>query len=645
MNKWPTEFVWIIIILFFLFGCNNQKNVPTEESVMPTAEIPTSSSDFGPLSHEATLGRGTIFSAAISPDESKLAIVTSNGLWMYDANTLELIEFLDKSMIDGYSIIWSKSGEQIMVWNNQYYDWSAKIIDIETHQEITQISGDTLDAGYPSWSPKDPHIAFNSRDGSIHIWDVQLNQELVVLEAEGRVVYSPNGRYLATAGLGLVAVWDTTDWQTIYEFPFDLGGPGYNWIADLKWSPDGTQLAGIAGSSGHKWVWDVFEGVDKQLPDLGIVPETLAWSPDSTKLVFAGDEGMPVLDVASEEVASFLTSEIKRPIEIAWIRNQPHVLVVSSNDIELWDVESRELVNKVDEHLASGNISLEWSPDNKYIALADIGTLKIWEIANHKLALVIEDHVDENLFAWSSDGTRLAGWSYVEEWGEAQDGWSHITNRKLQVWHIPSGQVEYEGQAGRFVRSMQWPEDGLRMVVDENNELQVLESVDNFMPVELDGKDYSQAFISPNGQLLALGMEDGSIEIIELVSGEVLHRFESDFQSQEYLIWSPDSSLLASTGFAPTLQVWDVTSGEVKFRWESGDSSFPSISWSPDNGKIAAGFFEGQLIIFDSENGNQIGSIDIGTQIVDISWSPDGNRLAIADGAGFIQIWCIFNCE
>jgi WD40 repeat protein len=280
-----------------------------------------------------------------------------------------------------------------------------------------------------AFCPDGQWLASAGDDGAVQLWDYKLGQAarentvLATLEGCGeKVVFSPNGQFLATGGkwrgdLGKPKVWGTTTWKELFTVP--LGDP------PVAFSPDGRYLATCQSSGdftieirdaitgkelrllrGHKWaildlafcpnpdvprlasashdgtvrIWDVRSGdpIVARLDHTNGV-RCVAFSPDGQLLASGGyDRVVKVWDTQTWKVLyeqPDLTGCVKR---LAFSPDG-RLLAWGSNDatIKVWDVRTKE------SHSLRGHTSwvegVAFSPDGKCIASASLdGTVKIW---------------------------------------------------------------------------------------------------------------------------------------------------------------------------------------------------------------------------------------------------------------------------
>ncbi len=110
------------------------------------------------------------------------------------------------------------------------------------------------------------------------------------------------------------------------------------------------------------------------------------------------------------------------------------------------------------------------------------------------------------------------------------------------------------------------------------------------------------AAISPDSQQLALGLADGTIQILDLTSGMIRHEIKAHLFEVQTLTFSPDGNRLASgsTTRADTprtpenlksrLKYWNVSDGtEFQTGITPSDFSYYSLRYTPDGQKLVVG--------------------------------------------------------
>ena len=123
-----------------------------------------------PKGAKVRLGKGTIGNIAYSPDGTRLAVASSIGVWLYDA---------------------------------------------QTGEELDLLRGHTGSVGSVSFSPDGNTLASGSSDETIRLWNAQTGENLHTLTgykgSVNSVLFSPNGQTLASgSGDGTVLLWEVT---------------------------------------------------------------------------------------------------------------------------------------------------------------------------------------------------------------------------------------------------------------------------------------------------------------------------------------------------------------------------------------------------------------------------------------------------
>lgn len=92
-----------------------------------------------------------------------------------------------------------------------------------------------------------------------------------------------------------------------------------------------------------------------------------------------------------------------------------------------------------------------------------------------------------------------------------------------------------------------------------SNPVSVVDLATGTVSVLLDGvlSRYRHA-VSPNGELVAVGQQDGLVPLVELATGRVRATLHADDGPTLGVAFSPDGQTLATTGYAGRVVLWDV---------------------------------------------------------------------------------------
>lgn len=194
--------------------------------------------DIAPLTR---IGRGWGRDAAWSPDGETLAAATSIGVWLYDPDDLDAApRLLDAATESVAALAYSADGH------------------------LLAIGGKT-----------------------IQLWDVEANQLLRTLPADGSVLslaFSPDGTMLVSSNQFGAQRYSVSLWDV--ETGAETQALGHSVVDSLTFSPDGALIAGVAlGDGGFAlMLWDADSGENVFLQGFSPAPDRVLFSPDGTKL-------------------------------------------------------------------------------------------------------------------------------------------------------------------------------------------------------------------------------------------------------------------------------------------------------------------------------------------------------------------------
>jgi WD40 repeat protein len=250
---------------------------------------------------------------------------------------------------------WSPDAERIATVDSQnmLHIWDTTSGDLITRFSI---AGEGLTE--ISWSPDGAQIAAStSRDFTVRIWDVETGEVLQTLEVfpsneEGMSVeWQPNGHYLAAVAFGereRLHFWKytTEGFQSVESDSFT------SLAYDLRWSPDGQQLAFADFAGIH--VIDNFTNNNLEArryidqPTLWFV-----WSPDSSKVIgeyttsyIEWKPSVQIIDVQTGAVLMNLPENEDFLGDLSWSTNSDKITTRGEDGVyHVWDLASQKIID------------------------------------------------------------------------------------------------------------------------------------------------------------------------------------------------------------------------------------------------------------------------------------------------------------
>lgn len=448
-----------------------------------------------------------------------------------------------------------------------------------------------------------------ANSGQIEVYDLatrKLLRELRGGMGAYELAVSPSAQEVASS---------TTDfWVSINKVAdgaqrahFFLGAVGG--ATGLDWSRDGKMLAtassnqvGLFNSDGKM--------LAKREGAIGVGPNTVAFSPDGTRLVAGwSDRTLLVYDTANFEKTQF---EYQGPKLHQVAQLLGHEGAVTT---------------------------LAWSRNGKFLASGDAsGQVRIWDFAAQKNlgSWIVGSSPIESL-VWAPSGASVAIATKSIEGGAAVQLWDVAKNKAKMMWKHPQP-----------ARQVAFAADGQTLVVgDTQGEISLVpvaafawpktvapQPIDLTQPVvTLPGNLETSALSwSSNGQFLASAGAT-QLQVRDLKSGASLRVPQSHTQQITHVAFSPDAKLVATSGYSGA-EVAEIATQKVLWRREdraviAGWGSDSSTLYLAEKNKGN----RSQIAAFDARSGalqKLIGSIPGGYTPLEAQLSPNRDKIAIA---------------
>ena len=580
-----------------------------------------------PKGAKARLGRGKLNNIKLSTDSTRVVASTSIGIWIYDAQTNEVVSLFTETQTgekDGFffqrppealtfsvdaSIVATVHGNSIYVW------------DTFTGNAFAMLDEHPASINALALSPDGARFATAGGDWTVRLWEVSSGKYINSLTGHpssvNAVAFSPDGKILASAGSTL-RLWDADTGELLHADSKDLGS-----IDLLTFSPDGKILATGGGWDHTVHLWDVNTGTLRT----GLKGHTgkirdMAFSPDSTTLITASsDRTMRLWDVnTGTEQKNLPTPDDAINLQHAAANHMLKLLEIGILPKKRDDVHS-----------------VKFSKDGtQLISVNADGSLHLWNVdtGRYELSCSLGEHTEwTSALTFSADSKYLISNNALEERARV---WSVETFTQHTILTPPQDVIgltfspDLKKLAGRqFLGGIQvWD-------AATKEHLSTLEGADR-------GFDYWPLIFSPDGKILAgkgvirnLGNE---IQFWQTDTGAKLFTLEGHTGVVSKYTFSPDSKIFASGGEDGSVVLWDVQTGIRLLNLKGHTQHLHALTFSADSKTLASGS-KNEIRLWDVQTRNLIGTLDAVENVNALAFSPDGKTLVSGSADGLIQVW------
>ena len=327
-------------------------------------------------------------------------------------------------------------------------------------------------------------------------------------------------------------------------------------------------------------------------------------------------------------------------------------------------------------------ISLDWSPDGKFLAVAGTdGALVVLDVATGAVRHQLAGHrMGTMRVAWSPDGLWFAS--------AGQDG-------KIKLWHSQSGELAHEfAGGGAWVEHLEWARAGNLLLSAAGKKLRVWnvagelqfefaahESTIAGLSLRADGKgfaticygkvrcfrfgetspyqtlDWKSSLISlawsPNGRFIATGTQENTIQFFRLAArGEEALCMSGYPVKVKQLAWDRTARFLATSG-GDMVTMWDVSgsgpAGKIPLQLGPHPADISALAYQRRGDVLASGCESGVIILWNPAQcpwpkkrpkpiDQHLRAGKLATAINQLRWSPDETRLAIGCQGGTVAL-------
>jgi WD40 repeat protein len=435
-----------------------------------------------------------------------------------------------------------------------------------------------------------------------------------------RIVFSPCGRYLASAGSDSAArVWALPAAEEIFRIPNDMG------TRHVAFSPDGRLVA--AANEGSPWqitVRGLPDGRDVLQVPLHGSTSGLAFSPDGRFLVFTEEHVMErseahVLDVKSgREVATLVHAA---NIQALAFSQNAALLATACMDrhARAWDLDTGSRVLEV----RHGDVvrDVAFRPSDRTLASAgDDGLVRIWNLDDGREVRTLHHEHRLSTVTFSADGRLLATTGH---------------HPSARVWAVDDGRDVARLPHDVGVNEAAFSSDGTHLATMSTDGVVRIWDVNGFTEVgrAVHGGGVRALALDPSRHRIATGGEDATVHVWGMIGRSDVARLEHPGPIEAIAFDESGRTLL--TANPATIWAVDVERGATR------------VGTVPGNLTGAALGRDGRLVATgDQANTWSVWSIDLDANTLrleatatqagrlgHVAFSPDGTLLLTTNGA------------
>ncbi|NJL56370.1 WD40 repeat domain-containing protein [bacterium] len=435
-------------------------------------------------------------------------------LWSADDNWQPMPLEIDG--VSGETIEWSSSNDNLLMINSEF--GQLLVVDVIT-QEILDVF-ETMNIDNFVWRDEDNLVIYvQSINGALSIFPTGSQQSTETLfgnhlSSSLLIDASANGHYLANyTSEGELIVWGLEAPAIIATQPQHY--QRINLIAGTSINGD---LAFLSGKC--VYIWNVVaEDITFDREHLCYEINSLSWHPNQEILAIGGIAGVQIWNLINDTFSFF---DVQDPQgSLAWSIDGNEILINSQVDqniaIRQITIDSGRFTS-LETDLQDFNadiFTLDTRREQLGVVAGD-ASITVWDLSQEQLITVFKSDgqrgiigdFDANNIAWSPDGNQIAVLTY-----------SNQLQTVVQVWDLNTSEPVNITGNGKIILSVSWNDDG---------------------------------------SLLFTGNQDGSIDVWDSATLDLVTRIQAHNDAVHTLSWLPAEDHLVSGSADGTIKYWQL---------------------------------------------------------------------------------------
>ncbi len=558
----------------------------------------------------ARFGKGSFYGMEYSPDVTQLAVTTSIGVWIYDAQTGEELDLITGGH-EGrvYAAAFSPDSKHIATVGK---DKTVRLWEVHTGQLLKTLFGHKDEVLSVAYSPDGQTIASGGLDNTIRLWNANTGKHIKTLKGHNRtvlsVIFSPDSETIVSSSSDdTIRFWDVAKGELINIVL------GYRPL--ISYSPDGKTLLVVEDiDSSNTEIFPIVkldtiytmhmlnvitgERVNT-ISSLNYV-NCFSYSPDGKTIAISDGERFGLWDATTGKHLTTLFQDEHELNTVAYSPDRKTIATVWGNKIEWWNAQTGENIKTLPsskDNFYWGSIS--FSPDGKTIAMLGSRTIDLCNAESEKYLTTITGHKRSiSGFAFSPDSKTIATGS--------QDGtarlWDTNTGENIHIIDMPTDHP-FEPVS---VDPPKFSPDGKSLAIRSKDKTLLLWDMQlEYIKRTIPGEHYhTSGFVfSHNGKILATMSKTEAVHLWSTETGEHINTLTG---LVHFITFSPDGNILA-TSLDNWVELWSTNTGENLSKLFIPNACNTKILWTADGNPFTITIHQNESVsLWDLTTGQHI---------------------------------------
>ena len=406
-------------------------------------------------------------------------------------------------------------------------------------------------------------------------------------------------------------------------------------VRTADWSPEGTKIL-TCGDEGIARMWDVKSGEELWNNSNGN-PNRSYWSPDGRAFLLVGEKDATIAMWNYDTLTcrfSLVLEELIGTLMVGlpsypWSPcSSKFVLASTQGKAFTFDAHTGNLIHTLSNH--DGLVACpRWSPDGKWIVTTGFedGRVTTWDAeSGEKLYDFIADFEDKRTVCtgWSPSGDQFAIRGLGG--GKIIDFKKGDVSLSLKVPQVYWGSFCWSMDSSMLLSTHK--EDGTVRFWDTASGEEIA-SIDGL--VQAYGSDWS-----PCGDYAVIAGADGNVRLWHKTTKRQIECIKI---TRGYVVWpkfSPEGRRILVFGEDHQVKIVDKSTARIAHHFKS-HGNVTNVTWSPDGSQFAFGILvppDYPMNIYDSDTGEVLQTILAPDIYGGILWSPEGDRILTSNRRG-----------